>query len=182
MRMSLISGMLLMAAAALAAQTSQQNPIADERQTSGKTQPLFHIERTMNANKLYYEANITSDGRIDPKEPVRAYWIMWAKDPSGRTTEDMNLIERTKVYGFNIKPDPSGKLYNMTLKPFKERLIKVCLQEGKARAEMIIDGRPSYFTKMHIFSKGNSKPDSIKLYGTDVEYGTKTYELFIPPK
>lgn len=165
---------LLLAAVSLPGQERPPRP--------KQTELLFYIERTMNANKLYYEANIDSSGRIDPREPVRAYWIMWAKDPSGQTTEDMNFIERTKVYGFNIKPDPSGQHYNMTLKPFKERLIKVYLHEGKARAEMIINGRPSIFTKMHIFSKGNSRPDSIKLYGTDLEYGTKTYELFIPNK
>lgn len=175
MRTLVIIAVLATAVAAVGAQPPQQ--------VSGQaSQPLFHIERTMNANKLYYEANLTAEGKIDPEQPVKAYWIMWAKDPSGKTTEGMNLIERTKVYGFNISPDKSGKHFNMTLKPFKERLIKVYLQEGKARAEMIIDGRPSYFTKMHIFSKGNSKPDSIKLYGTDVEFGTKTYELFVPPK
>ncbi len=164
---------LAMVAASSAAQVRPPNP---------EPALLFYIERTMNANKLYYEANLTPEGRIDPEDPVRAYWIMWAKDPSGRTTEDLNLIERTKVYGFNIKPDPSGKHFNMTLKPFRERLIKVYLKEGRARAEMIIDGRPSYFHRMHIFSKGNTKPDSIKLYGTDVELGTQTYELFIPKK
>ncbi|HBE73562.1 MAG TPA: hypothetical protein DDW31_05685 [candidate division Zixibacteria bacterium] len=167
MRTTAILAALMAAASAAAAQTGQ---------------PLFHIERTMNANKLYYEANVGTDGKIDPKDPVRAYWIMWAKDPSGKTTEGLNLIERTKVYGFNVLPDKSGKHHNMALKPFKERLIKVYLAEGKARAEMIIDGRPSYFSRMHIFSKGNSKPDSIKLHGTDVELGTKTYELFIPKK
>ena len=146
------------------------------------TQPLFHIERTMNANKLYYEARIGADGAIDASDPVKAYWIMWAKDPSGKTTEGMNLLERTKVYGYNIKPDASGKRFNMTLKPFKDRLIKVYMARDTVRAEMIIDGRPSYFTKMFIYSKGNSKPDSIKLYGTDVELGSKTYEMFVPPK
>jgi len=173
MRKALIP-LLLAAAAVLWAQAS--------RQGLKQSQLLFFIERTMNANKLYYEANLTAEGKLDPEEPVRAYWIMWAKDPNGQTREEMNWIERTKVYGFNIKPDPSGRHYNMTLKPFKERLIKVYLKEGKARAEMIIDGRPSYFTRMHIFSKGNARPDSIKLYGTDIETGADTYELFIPKK
>jgi hypothetical protein len=143
-------------------------------------QPLFHIERTMNANKLYYQAQVGADGRIDREKPVKAHWIMWAKDPSGKTTEGMNLLERTKVYGFDIKADAANGRFNMTLKPFKERLIKVYMLRDTARAEMVINGRPSFFNRMFIFSKGNSKPDSIKLYGTDLETGDNTFELFIP--
>ena len=145
------------------------------------TQPLFVIERTKNANKLYYQAVVGADGALDPKEPVRANWIMWAKDPSGKTTEGMNFIERTKVYGFNIKPDGAGR-FRMTLKPFKDRLIRVYLKDGAARAEMLIDGRPSYFDKMYIFAPGDSKPDSIKLFGTDVETGEPSYEKVVPKK
>jgi hypothetical protein len=143
-------------------------------------QPLFHIERTKNANKLYYEANIKADGTIDREDPVRAYWIMWAKDPSGKTTESMNFIERTKVYGFNVKPDSSGRTFMMTLKPFRERLIRVYMRGDSARAEMVIDGRPSYFQRMLIYSKGDSKPDSIRLFGRDLETGARQVELFLP--
>lgn len=146
------------------------------------TQPLFLIERTKNINKLYYEANITKNGEINAKEPIKAFWIMWAKDSTGQTTEPLSFIEKKMAYGYNVEPDPSGKHYNMTLKPFKERLIKISLLNGTARAEMLINGQPSAFEKMYIYSKGDSKPDSIKLYGTEIESGTRKYELVIPKK
>jgi hypothetical protein len=145
-------------------------------------QSLFHIERTKNANILYYEARINSSGELDAKDPIKTYWIMWAKDSTGKTTEGMNFIERTKVYGYNIKPDTTGKVLNMTLKPFKDRLIKVYLKDGKARAEMDINGKPAFFEKMFIYAKGDSKPDSIKLYGAYTDGGEKTVELFLPNK
>jgi hypothetical protein len=146
------------------------------------TQPLFHIERTKNANILYYEARINDPGYIDPKDPIKTYWIMWAKDSTGKTTEGMNFIERTKVYGYNIKPDSTGKVYNMTLKPFKDRLIRVYMKEGAARAEMTINNRPAYFQKMFIYAKGDSKPDSIRLSGYDVDSGKEIFEMFLPNK
>jgi len=146
------------------------------------TQPLFHIERTKNANILYYEARINGSGVIDPKDPIKTYWIMWAKDSTGKTTEGMNFIERTKVYGYNIKPDSTGKVYDMALKPFKDRLIRVYMKDGTAKAEMTINNRPAYFEKMFIYAKGDSKPDSIKLHGMDIENGEKTIELFLPNK
>ena len=146
------------------------------------TQPLFLIERTKNINKLYYEANITKNGEINAKEPIKAFWIMWAKDSTGKTTEPLSFIEKKMAYGYNVELDPSGKHFNMTLKPFKERLIKISLLNGKARAEMLINGQPSVFEKMYIYSKGDSKPDSIKLYGTEIESCTRKYELVIPKK
>jgi hypothetical protein len=146
------------------------------------SQPLFLIERTKNVNKLYYEANITKGGQIDAKNPVKAYWIMWAKDSTGKTTEPLSFIEKKMAYGYNVEPDPSGKHFNMTLKPFKERLIRISLQNGTVRAEMLVNGQPSKFEKMYIYSKGDSKPDSIKLYGTGLESGNSQCELVIPKK
>lgn len=145
-------------------------------------QPLFLIERTKNANKLYYEAVVGKDGAISAKEPVKAHWIMWAKDSTGKTTEPLSFLEKKVAYGYDISPDPSGARFNMSLKPFRERIIRVYMKDGKARAEILIDGRPSYFAKMYIYSKGDSKPDSIKLYGTDVESGGDTYEKVVPAK
>lgn len=146
------------------------------------TQPLFHIERTKNANILYYEARINAAGELEAKDPIKTYWIMWAKDSTGKTTEGMNFIERAKVYGYNIKPDSTEKVYNMTLKPFKDRLIRVYMKDGTARAEMSINHRPAFFERMFIYGKGDSKPDSIKLYGADIESGEKIMELFLPNK
>jgi len=146
------------------------------------TQPLFLIERTKNINKLYYEANITKGGTIDAKNPVKAFWIMWAKDSTGKTTEPLSFLEKKMAYGYNVELDPATKIYNMMLKPFKERLIKIYLKDGAARAEMIIGERSSFFEKMYIYSKGDSKPDSVKLYGTDIENGDKKCETVVPQK
>ena len=77
-----------------------------------ETQPLFIIERSKNANVVHYDARLNADGKLDPKEPVIAYWIMLAED--GRR-EDLNWIEKKKAYGFDIKPDPSGDGYRMTV-------------------------------------------------------------------
>jgi hypothetical protein len=144
------------------------------------SKPLFLIERTKNTNKIYYEVNMTKSGAIDAKNPVRAFWILWARDTTGKTTEPLSFIEKKLAYGYNVDADPSGRHYNMTLKPFKERLIKVYLQDGTARAEMLINGSPSYFKKMYIYSKGDSKPDSVKLYGTDIETGNSKCEVVVP--
>src|ERR1039457_4263601 len=53
------------------------------------TQPLFIIERNKNANVVHYDAQLTADGKLDPKRPVIAYWVMLAQ--GGRR---QNLTDR----------------------------------------------------------------------------------------
>jgi hypothetical protein len=59
-----------------------------------KTQPLFIIERSKNANVVHYDAQLTADGEIDPNEPVIAYWVMLATDGH---REELNWIEKKKA-------------------------------------------------------------------------------------
>src|SRR5712691_865167 len=62
--------------------------------------PLFVIERSVNANVVHYDAKLGPDGKLDPREPVVAYWIMGAED--GRR-QDLNAIERLRAYGFSTQ-------------------------------------------------------------------------------
>jgi hypothetical protein len=145
-----------------------------------ETQPLFIIERSKNANVVHYDARLDADGKLEPKEPVIAYWIMLAED--GRR-EDFNWIEKRKAYGFDIKPDPSGNGYEMTVVSFPQRQITVKKEGDAARAELVIDGRPAVLEKMYINSTdGLTGPTVhyIELRGKDVQTGEKRYEKIVP--
>ena len=112
-----------------------------------KTQSLFIIKRSKNANVVHYDARLTADGKLDPKEPVIAYWVLRAED--GRR-EELNWIEKKKAYGFDIKPDPSVNGYKMTLMAAPQRQITVKKAGDAIRAEGVIDGRPAVLEKMYI--------------------------------
>jgi hypothetical protein len=73
-----------------------------------KTSPLFIVERSKNANVVHYDARLTADGKLDPKEPVTAYWVLLAEDgrrpcrgghrrPAGRLREDVHQRLRRAV-------------------------------------------------------------------------------------
>ena len=145
-----------------------------------ETQPLFIIERSKNANVVHYDARLNADGKLDPKEPVIAYWIMLAED--GRR-EDLNWIEKKKAYGFDIKPDPSGNGYKMTVVAAPDRPITVRKEGDAACAELVIDGRPAVLEKMYINSADGltgPKVRYIELHGKDVKTGEKRYEKIVP--
>ena len=145
-----------------------------------KTSPLFIIERSKNANVVHYDARLTADGELDPKEPVIAYWVKLAKD--GRR-EELSWIEKKKAYGFEIKPDPSVNGYKMTLVADPQRPITVKKVGDAVRAEGIIDGRPAVLEKMYIKASDRvtgPKVEYIELYGKDMETGGKRYQKIVP--
>jgi hypothetical protein len=109
--------------------------------------PLFVIERSINKNVVHYDARLTPDGKIDPQEPVVAYWVMLAED--GRR-EDLNWLERTKAYGFSIQPDSRPGAYRMTLAPYPQRQVSVSQDAGGPKATVEIAGRPAILQKIYI--------------------------------
>ena len=145
-----------------------------------KTSPLFIIERSKNANVVHYDARLTADGKLDPREPVIAYWVLSAED--GRR-EELSWIEKKKAYGVDIKPDPSVKGYKLTLGAAPQQQITVRKEGAAVRAEGIIDGRPAVLEKMYIkASDGLTGPkvEYIELYGKDLQTGKKRYQKIVP--
>lgn len=145
-----------------------------------ETHPLFIIERSKNANVVHYDARLTADGRLDPEEPVIAYYVMLAED--GRRKE-LNWIEKKMAYGFDIKPDPSVSGYKMTMVAAPQRSITVKKEGNAVRAELVIDGRPAVVVKMYInASDGLAWPrvHYIELYGKDLQTAEKRFEKIMP--
>ena len=103
---------LALLAAAGCAQDQTRLPLTIEQSKAtsdgalAETHPLFIIERSKNANVVHYDARLTADGKLDPKEPVIAYYVMLAED--GRRKE-LNWIEKKMAYGFDIEAGPVGR-------------------------------------------------------------------------
>ena len=155
----LVFGFLFMSACALADQAS----------------PLFIIQRSKNINELHYDVNIGSDGKINPKKPIVAYWIMKAKDGH---REKLGFFEK-KAYGFKCKYDKSKGVYTLVIKSFKKREIEVSGDKQGVKAEIVIDGNPAYLEKLFI-NANNAKPAPtvkfIELFGNDKKTGKNVYE------
>jgi hypothetical protein len=145
-----------------------------------KTSPLFIIERDKNTNVVHYDAQLTADGKLDPKEPVIAYWVVLAED--GRR-EKLNWIEKKKAYGFTIKPDPSVNGYRMALVVAPEKQIIVKKEKDTVHAEGVINGRPAVLEKLHIHASDGltgPKVHYIEVYGKDLQTGEKLREKMVP--
>ena len=155
--------------------TIEQSKAAPDDALAG-TYPLFIIGRSKNANVVHYDARLSADGRLDPEEPVIAYYIMLAQD--GRRKE-LNWIEKTMAYGFDIKPDPSVNGYRMTMVAAPQRSITVKKEGNAVRAEMVIDGQPAVVEKMYINASDGlvwPKVHYLELYGRDLQTAEKRFE------
>jgi hypothetical protein len=147
-----------------------------------ETRQLFTLEHNTNSNSVYYEARIAADSLLDGRQPIHAYWVMWAKDPTGKTREELTLLEKEKAFGFTVKRSPVRKFVWFSIVPLPNRLIKVSLQNGNPVAETVINGRFSILEKISIFAVSRyyiPHVNHIELFGRDVKCGEGTYEKII---
>jgi hypothetical protein len=141
--------------------------------------PLFLIERTTNANVVHYDAKVAG-GRLDPKEPVIAYWIMAAED--GRR-EKLSFLERNAAYGFSTQKDDSPDSYTIRIVSDRQRPIHVSVKDGTAIAQTTIGGHQAYLQRIFITTHKVLKVDRTlyaEMFGIDVATGEKCYEKITP--
>jgi hypothetical protein len=55
---------------------------------------LFKIERNKNANIIVYDIRLNPDGSINKKNPIDAYWILYAKQGQ---REEITAFEKKKL-------------------------------------------------------------------------------------
>jgi len=146
----------------------------------GRTQHLFKIERNKNANIVQYDVQMKAAGKLDPKEPVVAYWVRLAKEGQ---KEDLKWIEKSFAYGFKAKYDAKTNTAIMDMAAKIKRKIKVLEVKGEYRAETTIDGQSAFLDKIFINATGkgmSTKVTYMELFGKDVKTGEDRYEKFKP--
>jgi hypothetical protein len=140
--------------------------------------PLFVIERTMNNNVVHYDAKL-KNGKLDPQQPVVAYWVMGEDGHH----QELNLLERLKAYGFSIHPDKQPDSFRMTLVSDKKKEIRVLRVGDAVRAEAKIGICEAYLQKIIIASKKSwlvSLPEYAEMVGSDMTTGAECRERVTP--
>jgi hypothetical protein len=144
------------------------------------SQPLFIIEKSTNANVVHYDALLTPDGGLDPREPIVAYWVMAAED--GRRA-DLTPAERRKAFGFTIVHGRDANSYHLHLVAQQQRDIYVSRKGNSVRAATLVAGRCAYLTKIYVKAHkflGLPKIESIDLIGSDITTGESVCERVRP--
>lgn len=67
---------------------------------------LFKIERNRDADEIYYEANLTDDGRLIQEQPIQVYWV---KHTANGKTEPLTKVQNSMSYGIKFLDISSEK-------------------------------------------------------------------------
>ncbi len=140
-----------------------------------KTSPLFIIARSKNANVIHYDANLSSNGKIDPRKPVTAYWVLLARD--GRRQE-LSALDK-KAYGYHCQFDKKSRTYKLVIESFSSRVIRISSEKNKIRSEIVINGRPAWLEKIFIDEREAifvPKVQYLELFGKDKVTGNDLHE------
>jgi uncharacterized protein DUF4833 len=140
--------------------------------------PLFVIEKSLSKNVVHYDAKLRN-GKIDPEQPVVAYWVM---GEDGRR-QDLNLLERLKAYGFTVKPDKDPDTFRLIIVSDKKKEIRIVRTGQNIRAEAKIGNCNAYLEKIFIATKKSfmlSLPDYAEMIGTDIATGSECHERVTP--
>jgi hypothetical protein len=143
-------------------------------------QPLFKIERNTNANFIQYDAQIGSDGKLDRKLPVVAYWIRLAEQGQ---KQELSRIQSKFAYGFKADLDRASDTVTLEIAADIGRPIIVVRDNTAYQATAKINGKLSRIKKIYIHATGkglSTTVDYIQLHGIDMETGDDAFEQFVP--
>jgi len=145
-----------------------------------RTQPLFVIARSKNANVVHYDARVHESGRLDASDPVIAYWIMRAED--GRR-EGLSFLERKLAYGFTTNFEAGGDVLRLRLQAFSRRDLVVRRDErGRFHAEATIAARRARLERIFVASDEGGLTPSVRyldLFGL-LPDGARVSERILP--
>jgi hypothetical protein len=125
---------------------------------SGIDNLLFYVQRTLNINTLVYELNVNREGDLNLKEPIKIYWINYAKDSS---RESLSVIEKKKAYGIEVElidHDKKCFRFNLTSYPKKPLYLIKSPIDNRYRAYCIINNNLSILTRVFIQTEGKLPP------------------------
>ncbi len=137
---------------------------------------LFYLQRPANTNTVIYELN-SENGVIDQQNPIRVYWIKYAKD--GRR-EELSNIEKKYAYGIKIK-EAGEKRVDFQLVAYKK--VNLSLKIGSDEQYHVyanVNNKEMIIKRIYIAVTGGSlfKPniDHVELQGIDTITGSETAE------
>jgi hypothetical protein len=138
---------------------------------------LFRIERNTNENYVRYDVRLRSDGSLDPKAPVTAYWILPSEN--GRR-EGLTWLEEKLAYGFSLKRSTDG--LSLSLVAFEARSVAIRRVAASWRAEITIGGKRALLKRIWVQTTGTvlgPRVDWIELTGIDVRSNETVSERII---
>ena len=99
------------------------------------THELFFIGKNTNRNIVRYDVRMTSDGQIDLRDPIDAFWLL--NETNGSRSE-LSTIDR-RAYGFSVRNNDG--VLTLVLRQVQETPITIKMKDSVPVAVIDVDGR-----------------------------------------
>jgi hypothetical protein len=138
---------------------------------------VFYVQRSLNTNTVVYAARLTPRGRLDPEQPIEAYWRIYER--GGRRSR-LDWKERRLAYGVQWKPhQQEGYQANIvSRKDYQAHLYQDAF--GALRLEGLISGRRAHLSCAYVQLKDDRATIPsvryVDLYGRDLKTGAPLHE------
>jgi hypothetical protein len=145
---------------------------------AGSSEKLFFIQRSKNADEAHYDVRVTSDGAIDPKDPIDSYWLNKGTDGGKRAS--ITLFQKI-AYGYDVEPTGNGT-YALKLRAFKARPMWIVKQGGRFRVQTTIAGKQAYMNKIYVATDESGvmpKVLYVDVFGEDMASGAALTEHLV---
>ena len=126
--------------------------LADGKNEQQNNNLLFKIERSRDADEIYYEVNTMADGTLDTDNPIRIYWV---KHTENGHTEPLTKIQKSLAYGLKyLTVTPETAEFQFV--SFEQSLILQRTKNGIFRVFSDIDGQKVEVHQIYIEFLNNS--------------------------
>ncbi|WP_083206157.1 DUF4833 domain-containing protein [Stappia indica] len=100
---------------------------------------VFYLQRSSNANTVVYAARFTQDGKLDPREPLVAYWRRF--NTTGEQLP-LKMIEDSFAFGVRSRATSDPDVFRIHIVSYSERPATLRLVEpGRAELLLPVGGR-----------------------------------------
>jgi Domain of unknown function (DUF4833) len=132
---------------------------------------LFYVQHSINKSQIVYAARLAPDGKLDPSQPVEAFWRRFDEEGQKRR---LNFFERFFAFGVSTQALPGGR-YSARIAGYSRRAAVVDLDEkGKPRALLAVG--PRTVRVVYAYAKADDvgfipKIHYVDVHGLDIATG-----------
>jgi hypothetical protein len=135
---------------------------------------LFYVQRSSNINTILYDANLGADKKLDPKNPVHTYWMLYTQ---GGKKQELTGLHTRATSGEAGSYDGYFFAYR------KRRFVVKLNPKGEPIALFPINGKMQILKKVFVkVDESGMMPSVIyvELWGRDTLTDKEVYEKFKP--
>lgn len=151
-------------------------PASPQASPEARSERLFSLRRSTNANVVAYDAVLRGD-RFDPEKPIRVYWIL---EERGGSTEELTRLERRRAYGIEVvEASPRRVVFSLVALP--SRPITALVEEHGPAAYIDLRGKRVRLESVYVSVKDGSLIPSVRyveVQGRDPDTGARVIERF----